>query len=105
MDDRTADSLFNRFAEVLHASDARSEKRFDALEIRIGGLDARLDDVQAELREFRAATEANYDRLAHRFDGLDSSFAAVETRLTTFETKVYRRFDVLEERLTIVEGR
>ncbi|MBV8344211.1 MAG: hypothetical protein JO190_04350 [Candidatus Eremiobacteraeota bacterium] len=48
MDDRTADNLFNRFAELLHASDARSAARFD-------GLEARVDDVHVELREFRAA--------------------------------------------------
>ena len=47
MDDRIADNLFNRFAELLHASDARS--------VRFDGLETRVDDVHVELREFRAA--------------------------------------------------
>jgi hypothetical protein len=87
MDDRTADNLFNRFAELLHASDARSDKRFDALDARIDRLDTRIDDVQAKLREFQAATESNYGRLVSRFAGLESRFAAFETRFTNFETK------------------
>ena len=89
MDDRTADYLFNRFAELLDASTARLERRIDGVQSSLG---SQIDDVHAELREFRAANEANYDGLAARFDAIDERFNAVD-----------RRFDRLENRLAIVE--
>jgi 3-dehydroquinate dehydratase len=98
MKDRTAKELLSRVEELIVASTARVEARFDAL--------------HEELTEFRSATESNYGGLSSRFDGLESRFGVVETRLTTFETKVDLRFDAvdarfdgLERRLTLVERR
>lgn len=109
MNDPTARELLSRVEELIAASTAHLESRFDA----------RFDALHAEVAEFRAATESNYgglssrfDGLSSRFDGLESRFDALETRLTTFETKVYLRFDAvdarfdgLERRLTLVEQR
>ncbi len=96
MKDRIARELLSRVEELIAASTARLESRFDAL--------------HEEVAEFRSATEFNYDGLTTRFDGLSSRFDGLESRLTSFETKVYLRFDAvdtrfdgLERRLTLAE--
>ena len=80
MKDRIAKELLSRVEELIVASTARVEARFDAL--------------HEELTEFRFATESSYgglssrfDGLSSRFDGLESRFGALETHLSTFERR------------------
>ena len=58
MNDRTADDLFNRFAELLAASNARIDSRFDAIDSRFDAIDSRFDGIDSRVSRLETKFDA-----------------------------------------------
>jgi hypothetical protein len=60
---------------------AQTGKRLDRLNIRVAGVEGRVERVETDLTAFRADVDERFARVDERFDGVDERFDRVDERL------------------------
>jgi hypothetical protein len=60
---------------------AQTGKRLDRLDIRVAGVEGRVERVETDLTAFRADVDERFARVDERFDGVDKRFDRVDEHL------------------------